>query len=74
MPHEAEELMKKQMLPVGWTEERAHKVIAHYEGQSEEGAEAEDEAAYRKRKATFMGIPVSLVPRVRRLLARCAAV
>ncbi len=49
-------------------------VIAHYRSQSEEVAEMEDEAAYRKRKATFMGIPVALVPLVRRLLAKCAAV
>jgi hypothetical protein len=66
--------MKKQTLPKGWTEERVNKVIAHYRGQSEEVAEMEDEAAYRKRKATFMGIPVALVPLVRRLLAKCAAV
>ena len=66
--------MKRQALPKGWTDERAHKLISHYENQSETAAEAEDEAAYRQRKATFMGIPVSLVPRVRQLLAKCAAV
>ena len=47
--------MKKQTLPKGWSEKREHNVIAHYEGQSGEAAEGEDDAAYRKRKATLTG-------------------
>ena len=37
--------MKQGEFPPGWDEERVRKVLAHYEGQSEEGAAAEDEGA-----------------------------
>ena len=64
--------MKTNRLPKGWTAERVNRVITHYERQSDAEAVAEDEAAYRRRKETFMEIPVDLVPSVRRLLAKHA--
>ena len=61
--------MKKNSFPKGWDEKRVHKVLAHYESQSEEEAVAEDEAAYEDSKQTFMEIPNELLPEVRGLIA-----
>ena len=38
--------MTQSQFPPGWDEKRVRAVLAHYEGQSEEEAVAEDEAAY----------------------------
>jgi hypothetical protein len=63
--------MKKQnRFPPGWNEARVHRVLAHYEGQSDTEAVADDEAAYRSTTTTVMKIPVKLVPAVRALLAK----
>ncbi len=62
--------MKQSKFPKGWDEERVHKVLAHYEKQTEEGALAEDEAAYEDRTQTTIDIPVELVPAVRELIAK----
>jgi hypothetical protein len=43
-------------------------VIEHYEGQTEEEAVAEDEAAFAG--STMMAVPPPLVPAVRELIAR----
>ncbi len=51
-------------------EERVHRVLAHYEKQTEEEALAEDEAAYEDRTQTTIDIPVELVPAVRELIAK----
>ena len=58
--------------PNRWTAAKLKRVLTHYERQSDAEAVAEDEAAYRLRKETFMEIPVELVPSVRRLLAKHA--
>ena len=65
--------MKKGKFPPGWDEERVRRVLAHYEGQSEEGALAEDEAAFDHAKETTMEVPIELVPAVRKLLAKSQA-
>ena len=44
--------------PKGWDEERVHRVLAHYEKQTEEEALAEDEAAYEDRTQTTIDIPI----------------
>lgn len=63
--------MKKQnRFPPGWDEARVRRVLAHYEGQSDTAAVADDEAAYRSTTTTVMKIPVKLVPAVRALLAK----
>ncbi len=62
--------MKQSKFPKGWDEERVHKVLAHYEIQTEEEALAEDEAAYEDRTQTTIDIPVELVPAVRELVAK----
>jgi len=38
--------MKQSKFPKGWDEEKVHRVLRHYEKQTEEEALAEDEAAY----------------------------
>ena len=66
--------MKKQnRFPPGWDEARVRRVLAHYEGQSDTEAVADDEAAYRSTTTTVMKIPVRLVPEVRALFAKSRA-
>ena len=62
--------MKRSSFPPGWDEERVRKVLAHYEGQSEDEALAEDEAAFEHQSETVMEIPRELVPAVRELIAK----
>jgi hypothetical protein len=62
--------MSQERLPSGWDEERVNKVLEHYEGQIEDEATAEDEAALEDRDQTFMEIPNDLVPEVRALIAK----
>ncbi|TDI43760.1 MAG: hypothetical protein E2P02_10700 [Acidobacteria bacterium] len=62
--------MKESEFPPGWDEARVRRVLAHYEGQSEEEAVAEDEAAYESSTQTFVEIPNELLPAVRELIAK----
>ena len=57
--------------PKGWDEERVQRLLQHYESQTEEEAVAEDEAVLEDPSHSFMAIPNTLVPSVRRLLAQC---
>lgn len=61
--------MSKSQFPPGWNEDRVKQVLAHYEGQSEEAAIAEDEAMLEHPGETFMEVPVELVPKIRELIA-----
>ena len=63
-------MMKKKKFPSGWDEKRVQRVLAHYEGQKEDEAVAEDEAAFEDPKQTVMEIPHELVPAVRELLVK----
>ena len=62
--------MKQNRFPPGWNESRVHRLLAHYERQSDTEELAEDEASYRSTRSTAMNIPVRLVPAVRALLAK----
>jgi hypothetical protein len=62
--------MTKTPFPPGWDEERVHRVLEHYEGQSDEEAAVEDESAFESTTHTAMEVPVELVPDVRELLAK----
>jgi hypothetical protein len=62
--------MKQSRYPEGWDEERVRRVLDHYEGQSDEEAVAEDEAAAEDTTHTLMEVPVELVPLVRELIAK----
>lgn len=61
--------MKNNRFPDGWNEERIRNVLAYYEGQSEDDAVAEDEAAFADVSQSMMEIPNELVPSVRDLIA-----
>ena len=62
--------MKKNKFPKGWDEERVHRILAHYETQTEDEAVAEDEAAFEDRTQTLMEVPKELVPTIRELIAK----
>ena len=59
---------KRNRFPAGWDEARVTDVLQHYEGQTEEEAVAEDEAAFRARGQTVMVVPKRLVPAIVRLI------
>ena len=65
-------MKKKSEFPKGWDEDRVKKVLVHYESQTEDEAVEEDEAAWKDRSATFIEVPIKLLPRIRELLARTA--
>jgi hypothetical protein len=46
---------------------------SHYEGQSQEHAATEDEAALRQRGRTLMVVPSKLVPAITKLIGRRAS-
>ena len=64
---------RKQVLPLGWDEQRIRRVLEHYENQTEEEAVAEDEAAFQAEGQTVMIVPTEMVPKIRQMLARRGA-
>ncbi|HZL35761.1 MAG TPA: hypothetical protein VFC78_10665 [Tepidisphaeraceae bacterium] len=56
--------------PKGWNRKRVEAVIAHYENQTDEQAIAEARAAYHDPATTMMAVPIQLVQKVQRLIAR----
>ena len=63
-------MKNKQKFPRGWDEAKVRKVLAHYEGQSEDEQFIDVEAARKRANITMMGVPTKLVPQIRALLAR----
>ena len=61
--------MNKKDFPKGWDDEKVRRVLAYYEGQSEEDALIEDEAGIEPSE-TVMSVPRKLVPKVRELIAK----
>ena len=62
--------MSKINFPAGWDAERVRRVLEHYEGQSDDEAVAEDEAAFEATTHTAMEVPVDLVPVIREMIAK----
>ena len=58
--------------PKGWDRKRVEAVINHYQNQTGDEATAEDEAAYNSTTVTMMAVPVELVPKVQKLIAKRA--
>ena len=58
--------------PKGLDRRKVQALIEHYDHQSDADAIAEAEAAYRKRNATVIEVPIKLLPAVRKLIARRA--
>ena len=63
----------KSVFPPGWDEKTVRELVLHHEGQTDEEATAEDEAAFSDKSFTIMQIPVELVSEVDELLARRAS-
>ena len=63
-------MKKRNRFPKGWNESRVRELLEHYEGQTEEEAVAEDEAAFRRRDHAVVVVPKKLVPAITRLVAR----
>lgn len=61
--------MNKSEFPKGWDDSKVRRVLAHYEGQSDDDAVVEDEAAVQPPE-TIMAIPHELVASVRELIAK----
>jgi hypothetical protein len=61
--------MSQNQFPDGWDENRARKVLAHYDKQSPDEALAEDEAGVASSE-TVMNVPHDLVSQVRELIAK----
>lgn len=62
--------MSRNNFPPGWDEERVARVLADYETQTEDEAVAEDEAAFEDPAQATIQVPWTLVPAVRKLLAK----
>jgi len=58
--------------PKGWNRKRVEAIIDSYENQTEDEAVAEDEAAFHSTAVTMMAVPVELVPKVQKLIAKRA--
>lgn len=61
--------MSQNQFPDGWDESRVRRVIAHYDGQSEDEALTEDETGIAFSE-TVMAVPHDLVSQVRELIAK----
>jgi len=64
--------MTASKFPKGWDEARVRRVLEHYEGQTEEEAVAEDEAAFEDQDQATVVVPRELVPEIDELIARHA--
>ena len=64
-----EATMSDNKFPADWDEQKVRRVLAHYEGQTEEDALAEDEAGVQP-SDTVMNVPRELVSKVRELIAK----
>lgn len=56
--------------PKGWNRRKVQAVVEHYESQTDEEAATEDEAAWRDGAFAMIQVPVALVPKVQRLIAK----
>jgi hypothetical protein len=66
-------MIKQNILPEGWDEERIKRVLHHYESQTDDEAFAEDESAWEDKANSFIEVPNELIPAVRNLIARKVA-
>jgi type II secretory pathway component PulC len=66
-------MKEESKYPPGWDEERVRRVLVHYEGQTEEEAVAEDEAAFEDKSLAVMEVPKQLVPAIREMIAKYQA-
>ncbi len=58
--------------PKGWDRKRVETIISHYENQTDAEAISEDEAAYRSTTSAMIQVPLALVAKVEKLIARAS--
>ena len=58
--------------PKGWDRKRVQALAEHYENQSDEEAIAEIDAAFDNDQTAMIQVPIELVPKVQKLLAKRA--
>ncbi len=63
---------RQNKLPKGWTAKSIRALADHYDNQNETEAAAEDNAAYKSTRLTIMAVPVELVPKVQKMIAKRA--
>lgn len=61
--------MSQKKFPDGWDEDKVQRALAHYEGQTEDEAVAEDETGMESSE-TVMNVPHDLVHKIRQLIAK----
>jgi len=62
------EIMKKQRLSKGWTEEKIRKLAEYHDNMTEDEQAAEIEAALNDDDQTVMVVPTELVPAITKLI------
>ncbi|MCZ6622611.1 MAG: hypothetical protein O7B35_00015 [Deltaproteobacteria bacterium] len=62
--------MKQSKFPPGWDEQRVRRVLEHYEQQTDDQANAEDEAAFEDTTQAVMEVSKEMVPTIRELIAK----
>lgn len=58
--------------PAGWDRKRVQALADYYENQSDENAIAELDAAFDDQRSAMIQVPLELVPKVQKLLAKRA--
>ena len=61
--------MTQAKFPTGWNDEKVQRVLAHYEGQTDDESLAEDEAGIESSESA-VNVPHDLLSRVRELIAK----
>lgn len=56
--------------PKGLNRNRVAAILSHYENQTDDAAIAEDEAAYNSTTSTMIEVPLELVGKVEKLIAK----
>jgi len=63
-------MMKRQEFPPGWDAQKVRALAEYYDGQSDEEAIAEAEAAIESEGQTLVMVPTELMPTIRALIAK----
>jgi hypothetical protein len=58
--------------PKGWNRQRVQALADHYENQSDDQAIAELDAAFEDERSAMIQVPLDLLPKVQKLLAKRA--
>lgn len=59
--------------PSGWDREQVHRILEHYETQTDEEAVAEDDPVFGRSDWAVVEVPAELMPVVREIIAQFEA-